>query len=197
MPTLLEQLFFLPADWALLAVATYSPPLADLLGIGEPPYRSVFAGGVAAIAWLLSGLAIAVAFHYLREWDRVATRRIVQLFEGLARALRIARRSVQTRLRPSKPRDHGIVVEAEVPVELATIEVAILKQLVKLSPGYVSTMIDVARALRLRVDQVRKPLDSLYKKRLVVRTIADGDRAYALSPDGRATLMMRQSAPRG
>ncbi len=196
MPAWLEQLFFLPADWGLSAATTYSPPLGNLLGIGAPPYRGVFAGSVAAIAWLLLGLAIAVAYQYALIFDRFVTRRIAQLLEGLARALRIARRSVQTRLRRSKPRDHGIVVESEAPVELATIEIAILKQLVKLSPGYVSTMIDVARALRLHVDQVRKPLDSLYKKRLVVRTIADGDRAYALSPDGRATLMMRQSAAR-
>jgi len=196
MPTWLEQLCFLPADWALSAVTTYSPALANLLGIGAPPYRCVFTGSVTAIAWQLLGLAIAVAYQYALIFDRFATRRIAQLLEGLARALRIARRSVQTRLRRSKPRDHGIVVESEAPVELATIEIAILKQLVKLSPGYVSTMIDVARALRLHVDQVRKPLDLLYKKRLVVRTIADGDRAYALSPDGRATLMMRQSAAR-
>jgi hypothetical protein len=196
MPAWLDQLFFLPADWALSVIATYSPPLADLLGIGEPPYRGVFAGGVAATAWLLLGLAIAVAYQYALVFDRFVTRRIAQLLEGAARTLRVARRSVQTRLRRSKPRDHGIVVESEAPVELATIEVAILKQLVKLSPGYVATMIDVARALRLREDQVRKPLDALHKKRLVVRTIADGGRAYALSPDGRATLMMRQSAAR-
>ena len=194
----LAQLLCAPGDWLLWALAEYARPVAAFLGLADPTYGGLLSATISAAVWLLAFIAIVAVYGAIVEWDRRATSGFARLFADLRRRLRIAAVLLRARRSRAPPRDTRDTIEPKLDLKLAPLEVAILRELAELAPGYTASVLDVARALRLRADQVREPLDGLQKKTLVVRTIGggEGDSAYRLSAGGRAALVLRQLAPR-
>jgi hypothetical protein len=195
-PSWLAHFFFLPGDWTLWALAKYAPPLASLLTDGAPAYGQLVSGFIAAVFWSIV-LVAGTGYSYVVEMDRRATNAFGRLFAHVRRVVRVAARLLRTSLRRD-PRDASSALDFTTQVELTALEVRVLRQLAELAPGYTAPPHEVAQALRLRVDEVRAPLDALVRQRLAIRTLggAEGESGYALSSPGRAALLLKQLAPR-
>jgi hypothetical protein len=101
LPGWLAQLFFLPGDWALWAIASYAPPLAGLLG--DPPrYGGFVSGFVATVFWLLVLIALGTGYAYAVDFDRRATRAASGFYGEVRRVLCVAARRLRARLRRVK-----------------------------------------------------------------------------------------------
>ena len=198
LPAWLAQLFFLPGDWAVWAIVKYAPPLASVLGIGSDSYGGFVSGFLAALSWLIVLVLLGAVYSYVVDFDRRATRASRQAYGSLLRIWRAATRSLRARLAARRRRAEDRAAGVTGDVRLDAVELRVLRELAELGPGYVSAARELARALRLRVDEVQTPLDGLARRRLVVRTLGggDGDSGYALSAAGRSALLVRQLASR-
>jgi hypothetical protein len=197
-PSWLAHLFFLPGDWALWAIAKYTPPLASFLSDGAPAYGGFVSGFIAAVFWSLVLVVLGTGYAYVVDFDRRATLVVSRLLDEARRVLRVAGRLLRFRLRRGEPREAAGDLELSTQVDLDALETRVLRELANLTPGYASAAREIAQVLRLRADQVRVPLEALVQRRLAIRTLggSEGESGYALSAAGRAALLMRQLAPR-
>jgi len=189
----LEQAFFLPGDWTLWAIAQYAPALATAFGMKAPLYGGLWAGTISAAAWLLAVVVLGAAYSYGVELDRRATRWMERLWAGVLRRLRVA--ALRFRVRRGG-RDASRSVAGDEP-ELATRDARILCELGVLEPGYVSSAVEIARALSLPAEEARDLLDALQRRGLVTRTLGggDGESGYTLSRRGHRVLVRRLAPP--
>jgi hypothetical protein len=85
-----EQWFYLPGDWAIYLLASRTPTVADLLGVGVADYGGHFAGLLAWIAWVLLAIVLVAAASAVRRFDRAVTGRIVNGAGEVRRRMRMA-----------------------------------------------------------------------------------------------------------
>lgn len=93
----LGEAFFVPGDWAIWAIATYAPPVAQFLEIGATDYGGVLAGFLAALAWIGTAIAAGLGYQAIREADEQATAAIIRGFDEARRLYRVARRRAKFR----------------------------------------------------------------------------------------------------
>jgi len=196
-PHWLTHLFFLPGDWAVWAIARYTP-FAAFAGGDSPSYGGFASGFIALVFWFLVLALLGAGYSYVVDFDRRATRVSARVYDEMRRLLRVASRLLRAGWHRRAARVESSSLEFATDIELGALETQVLRELVELAPGYAAAAGELARALRLRTDEVRVPLEVLVERRLAIRTLggAEGESGYAVSVAGRAALVMRQLAPR-
>ena len=193
----LQQAFFLPGDWTVWAISTHAPALARFLEVDAADYGGLASGIIAACVWALGLVAIGMAWAYLKDLDRRVSRAVVEWRGAASRRVRIEFRRLRARLRgTANASKWGIELSTD--VDLDPFEVTVLRLHADLAPGYSLTARDVAVALRKSTRDVRALLDSLKKRALLNRSLGgtDDESSYTLSEVGRASLVLKQLAPR-
>ena len=197
LPAVLYQLFFLPGDCLIWAIASYLPSVAGLFGIGPADYGGVLAGFVSACAWIVLFVTTAIIYQKILDADAALTRGVVSLRSQLVRGARIARALLAARLRErKKPREDKIEFAEE--IDLSREELRVLQMHGELGPGYALAVSEIAAMLSARVNHAQELLERLTKLRLLDSTVGglDGENAYRLTQNGRAFLIFRQMAPK-
>jgi hypothetical protein len=190
-----DQWFFLPGDWLIYALTRYLPAGAELLGVGPVDYGGTFAGLLAWIAWVALAIALLIAAHAVRQFDRAVTGSVVDGVAELKRRFRMAlafwRYRQQRRVVRKEPTFDG-----EEPT-LSRDEVRALELHARLTPGFALAVSDVADELNARVYEVRAVLERLQRLKLLQATVGglDGETAYTLTASGRALLRLRHARP--
>lgn len=95
----LDEVFFLPGDWAIYALATHAPSLAAMLGVGSADYGGLYAGVLSFWFWVLLSLALVMAAAAVRSLDRALTYRIAMLHADLKYRVRVWRQLAAYRRR--------------------------------------------------------------------------------------------------
>ena len=192
----LQQVFFLPGDWLLWALATHAGPVARFLEVGAADYRGLLSGFISTCTWLLALIVISIAYQFIRDVDRKLTRGAVDFYDDTRRRWRIAAAVLRQRWRGADRKRDSHSIEFAEDIELSEQELAVLRLHSDLGAGYALTVSDVARAVRARKQQIASLLDRLKSLGLLNRTGgADGESAYTLSAAGRALLMFRRLKP--
>lgn len=191
--TWLVQLFFLPGDWLLWCLATYTPGIAGFLEIGADDYGGVLAAFLSALLWLAALLGVSLAYRAVRHVDEVLTATVVRLWAEAARRYRVAARIIAFKLKP-RAQPAGQAMEVSDDIELSPGELRILRLHAAIPPGYALTTSELAAQLKIRRGQVPKLLRRLERERLIAKALGgdDGETSYALTAAGRAVLAFRQ-----
>jgi hypothetical protein len=194
---LLYQLFFLPGDCLVWAVATYLPSVAAFLEIGPADYGGVLAGFVSTCAWILLVVTAAIVYQKIVDADVALTRGVARLSARVVRSTRIARALLASRFR-AREKPHGGKIEFGEDIDLSREELRVLQIHGELGPGYALAVSEVAGSLRARVHHAQELLERLTKLQLIESTVGglDGENAYRLTRAGRAFLIFRQMAPK-
>jgi hypothetical protein len=194
---LVYQLFFLPGDGLVWAIASYAPSVAAFLEIGPDDYGSVLGGFVSACAWIVLVVTTAIVYQKIRDVDDALTRGVATLGADLVRGARIARALLVRTLRErKKPREATIEVAED--IDLGREELRVLRLHGDLKPGYALAVSEVATTIHARVRHAQELLERLTKLQLLESTVGglDGENAYRLTRSGRAFLIFRQMKPK-
>lgn len=194
-PSLFE-LFCLPGDWAIYAVARYVPAMAEWLRVGAADYGSAYSAAVSIVAWSLLTILLIVAWSAVRDFDRAVTRRASSIYAETLRHIRMVIARVKYRSRP-KRRTEPVIEVTEMP-GLGLDEIRVLRVHASVGPGYALAVSDVAERLEARGYQIRSVLERLQALKLLQATVGglDGETAYTLTPLGRALLVKTLAAQR-
>jgi DNA-binding MarR family transcriptional regulator len=187
--------FFLPGDTFLWALLTYAAPLGRLLGIGATDIGGVLSAFVSICVWLTAFIGLTIAYYYVRDLDRRATRTVQRVFTTVALRARIARAVLQQRWRTWRAaRVPANRVDFPGDIELSAAQLAALRLHAELASGYTLSISEAARALGARTRATEDLLDGLNELGLLTRAFggADGESAYTLSAAGKAFLIFRQ-----
>jgi hypothetical protein len=193
----LYQLFSLPGDSLVWAIASYMPSVAAFLEIGPDDYGSVLAGFVSACAWIVLMVTTAIVYQKIRDVDDALTRGVASFGAHVVRGTRIARALFARALRErKKPRETTIEVAED--IDLGREELQVLRLHGNLKPGYALAVSEVATTIHARVRHAQDLLERLTKLQLLESTVGglDGENAYRLTRSGRAFLIFRQMKPK-
>ncbi len=196
----LEQLFFLPGDWSIWALAKFAPPVARFFDLDSNDYRGLVSGCIATAVWVLATIVANIAYAAVVEADRRATRRLAGGYAETRRRVGIAARLFYARgWRRAKSEPERRDFEFSADAGLDAHEVRLLDALAELGPGYAAPVSELAAKQAERRRDTEDRLDALARRKLVIRTVggADGGNAYALSAAGRAALLQHRLRPRG
>jgi hypothetical protein len=184
----LSQLFCLPGDWAIYAVARYVPAVAEWLGVGAADYGSAYSAAVSLVAWSFLTILLIVAWAAVRDFDRAVTRRVIWLYTEALRHIRMGIARVKHRA-GLKRRTEPVIEVTEMP-GLGPDEIRVLRVHASVGPGYALAVSDVAERLEARGYQIRGVLERLQTLKLLQATVGglDGETAYTMTPLGRALL---------
>jgi hypothetical protein len=194
---LLSELFFLPGDCFVWAIASYLPSVAVFLNIGPADYGGVLAGFVSTCAWLVLFVTAAIGYQKVVDADAALTRRLAKLRAQLVRGAHIARALLAGWFRErEKPREDTLELAAD--FDLDREELQVLRLHGELGPGYALAVSEVAAELRARLNHAQELLERLTKLKLIESTVGglDGENAYRLTRSGRAFLIFRQMTPK-
>jgi hypothetical protein len=193
----LQQAFFLPGDWTLWAVSTQAAALARFLEVDAADYGGLASGIIAAGVWALGFVAIGMTWAYVKDLDRRVVRALVEWRGATWRRVRIEVMRLRARLRgTANASKWGIELSTD--VDLDPFELAVLRLYADLAPGYSLTAREAAAALRKSARDVRALLEVLKRRALLNRALGgpDDESSYTLSEVGRASLVLKQLAPR-
>jgi hypothetical protein len=192
---LLSNLFFLPGDLLLWALAAHASPLAHFLGIGPRDYGGVLSGFISSCAWIAAFISAAIAWQAVVDFDRRVTSATKRLFASATLRLRIARTLARQRIRAwLAARAPATPVEIASDIGLSTGQLQALRLHAKLPPGYALTTREVAEATGARLRMTQDLLDGLHRLGLLQPTFGgeDDERAYVLTKAGKALLVFRK-----
>ncbi|HEY8518800.1 MAG TPA: helix-turn-helix domain-containing protein [Gammaproteobacteria bacterium] len=189
----LAELFFLPGDWLLWCLTTYTPAVGRFLEIGADDYGGVLSGFLSALLWLAALLGASFAYQGVRHVDEALTAMVVRAYAEATRRCRVAARIIAFKLKPPARRVRQSV-EVSDDLELSPEEIRILRLHADVPAGYALTTSELAAKLGVRRGQVPKLLGRLERERLIARTFGgyDGETSYAITAAGSALLVFRQ-----
>lgn len=99
----LAEIFFLPGDWALYGLASYTPAVAAALGLDSADYGGAYAGFLAFWFWLMFSLALIAVAAFVRDVNRALTNGVRSVYRDVLYRLRMWRVLVTYRRRaPSR-----------------------------------------------------------------------------------------------
>jgi DNA-binding MarR family transcriptional regulator len=188
---LLTNLFFLPGDLLLWALAAHASFLAHSLGVGPSDYGGVLSGFISSCAWIAAFISVAIVCQAVVDFDRRMTAATKRLFAFATLRLRIARTLARQRIRawlaaraPASP------VELASDIEVSPEQLHVLRVHAKLPPGYALTVREAAEATGARLSTTQSLVDGLHKLGLLQPTFGgeDDERAYVLTKAGKALL---------
>jgi DNA-binding MarR family transcriptional regulator len=185
-------LLYLPGDTAIDLLIRNAPALADRLGIGRDDIGGVISLSVSIGAWIVIVIFIGLIVSAIRDFDRALTAYLSSRYGEAKRLLRIQRRKLTSwigllrhRRRLKSP---GLDV-AE--VELGKLEAAVLRCHAGVDELHVMAADEVARRLKLSVQQVRKALRSLLEQHLIERSFGtdEGREGHRITRAGQIYLI--------
>jgi hypothetical protein len=190
-----EHAFFLPGDWLVWTIATYTPSLAGFFELGPGSYGGVLSGFVSAFAWLATLIIVIIVWGSIRDFDRALTNLIVRGYWDVRRRIRMRIALVTYRfrsLRPRQPKDRQVEVAQE--IDLSAGELAILELHAELQSGYALAVSEIAAKLDARKNRVEEALARIRKLGLLETALGggEGESAYRLTAAGRGFLVHRQ-----
>lgn len=188
------QAYFLPGDWAIWALGTYLPSVAQFLQLSERNYGGSVSALVSAAAWLLLLIGALITYHRLRELDRRVTSAAADAYREALRRARIARATLVYRLRRSARRAGASEpLNYAVEHELDAAQLALLRAHAEVEAPYALTLEEAASALSLPKHRVQPIIEKLIELRLLERSSGGyGEPACVASRAGRALLVFRQ-----
>lgn len=191
----LGNAFFLPGDWLVWTIATYTPSLAGFFELGAGSYGGVFSGFVSACAWLAASLLVVIVYGSIRDFDHALTSWIVRGYTEVRRKIRIRVNLLGYRLRGLRTRSpQPAQVELAQEVDLSAGEAAVLLLYAKLQSGYALSVSEIADQLELRKNRAEEALGRLRKLGMIEATLggSEGESAYRLTGAGRGLLVHHQ-----
>jgi hypothetical protein len=192
---LLTNLFFLPGDLLLWALAAHASFLAHSLGVGPSDYGGVLSGFISSCAWIAAFVSVAIACQTVVDFDRRVTAEMKRLFASATLRVRIARTLARQRFlawlaarAPENP------VELANDIDISPEQLQALHLHAKLPPGYALTAREAAEATGARLRAAQDLLDGLHRLGLLQPTFGgeDDERAYVLTKAGKALLAFRK-----
>ena len=192
-----EEWFFLPGDWVIYLLSSWTPPVADMLGVSPADYGGTLAGFLAWVCWIVLAIVAIATTSAVRRFDRALTNGIFDLGLELRRRVRMALVFVEYRRKARARRKEPTIDVVEEP-GLSRDELRVLELHARLSPGFALSTSDVAEELGTRGHEIRAALERLRKLNLLQATVGghDGETAYTLSAAGRTLLQIRHARPR-
>jgi hypothetical protein len=194
----LVELFFLPGNWLIWAVAAHAPAVARFLEIGATGYGGVQAGCVSALVWIASTVAVSIGYRSVRDFDAAITSTIVRGWADLRRRIRIARTLAIYRLRERRARAApSSTVELAEELELNAPALRLLRAHAAIAPGYALPVSEAAAAIRSSRHDTLRILGHLKSLQLIRATLGgpDGETAHVLTAAGRGYLLFKQMMP--
>jgi hypothetical protein len=85
----LQDLFFLPGDWAIYLISTYAPSVATTLGLRASDYGSAYSGFAALLSWIAISILLIMVCAAIRNFDLAVTRGVVELVSDVRRRVRM------------------------------------------------------------------------------------------------------------
>lgn len=190
------HLFFLPGDFVLWVMLTYTPGLAIFLELGPGNYHSLFTAMASGAIWLVALVVIGVVYGFVRSLDQALTAVVVRYYREWRRRFRVLRTWTACQLRGLKLQlpmwRHEAAPELDLgELTLSDLEHEVLRATALLAPGYVYTASDVAGSLEIRRSAARRALERLRSLQLLETgfSASDGERGYCLSQSGRFLVM--------
>ncbi|HEX5419000.1 MAG TPA: hypothetical protein VFY39_03305 [Gammaproteobacteria bacterium] len=199
----IERLFFLPGDWLVWAVVAHAPRAAAFLGLSASDYGGVLSGFVSAMAWLAGCFVAATIYTAVIDLDRALTQRVRRLYHDSRARLRIAVRLTDYRLRHPRRLDRQRpriepVLELSEEFDVSIAELKVLHAHLNLKPGFSLSISEIAAAVGARKTDLQRLLPRLEQLNLLraAPSGVKGEKAYVLTPAGRAFLVFRQMSSR-
>jgi hypothetical protein len=188
-----QQLFFLPGDWAIYLLARYVAPLANALGVGPADYGGAYSACLSLIGWSLVVIALIVAVGAVRDFDRRLTQAIGAAYREACRRVRLLLVLARHRRGRRHVRPEPAAVELTEEPDLGRNELRVLQVHANVAPGFALAKSDIAALLKARVHELETALERLQRLALLESTVGglDDETAYTLTPTGRAVLLAR------
>lgn len=183
-----------PGDAAIALVMRYAPAAAEFFELGRDDFGGTVSLCLSAIFWLVSLLAISLAFNAIRNLDRRLTSWCTGRIDAARLALRVARRRVSAAIGERRRRRESreeIIAVAEVDIE--TFDAAVLRCYGSAGEMRVLAAEDVAHSLRCSLRKVQAALRRLRDFQLVENAFGtdQGREGHQITRAGQIYLLER------
>ena len=181
----LQQMFFLPGDWAIWVCLQYLPDTSRFLELDVSAYGSTIAALISLVVWIIVIVFVMTMTHYLAAVDRAFTRRVRTLVTNSAIRTRIIKRLVIEWLqrRADRGTGHQSVIDD---LNLTPEELRILSAHAHVAPPGTLALSDLVRATGVPRLQATRILVRLQELELIASAddVEPDAAGYALTEPG-------------
>lgn len=186
--------FVWPGNLLLSLTIEYAPGLSEWLAIdtGETPALMTFLLSLAS--WFLVIVFITIVVRFFRNLARTISAIARAVFFRLSLYFRGIRLRIVLALRRILPKRRKDELGFGPAVEFDNLDMAILRSVSAVGPGYALAAPDLAGRFKLRPSQVQRSMEKLCNNKMLGKAIGstDGFENYRLTDSGTAYLAMWQ-----